>query len=519
MFGTLNPHRCSLPEVGRERHGRLYCGLCRTLGDDHGQLSRGLLSHDAVLVATVADGLQLVAAADAETRCPILPVVHRPTLAPDSPPLRFAAAVQILLADQYVADRAMDGKRLARWARPLGQRTVAGARQILDELGTNLDGLEGFEHRQLAVELDEDPGPRMAAAPTRDALRQVFAALGKLPGGVALDGNGQARLAQLGSAIGDIVYLVDALEDLPRDLAQGEFNPCLVGEAGALVVSPSRVVEACVALDEAFGLAALAVTELPWQRNAAVVQSAVVTEQRAKADQAMVAARQLAGLPVEARACAVRCAPAPGPFKVLEQGMLAAAALLMVWASTTGVALAEKGTKGKGPDAKDTGLPPEVEPPVEEISFDAIWAALDALREAAVAALKGLADAIVCCASGPGLLDKAWRSCQGVLEGCCVASANALTGCCGGVQECNSCMGDVGGCCNGCAGCQRDCGGCCSGGKDCGGCCDVCGGCGKSGGGGDCHACQGCCKAGGGGDCHACQGCCKGGGGGGCCCH
>jgi hypothetical protein len=182
MFGTLKPHTCRLGCDRRRAYETFYCGLCKSLGDHFGTLTRALLNYDAVFLALVADGLMEEPAAPDRCRCPIMPVTFRPTVRPDSPAMRYAAAMQMLLADQWLADRAEDGKRAAKAARPLLGGKVEAARAILADLGISLADLDGFEREQAAREVPGVTGPREAAEPTASALARVFSRMALLPG-------------------------------------------------------------------------------------------------------------------------------------------------------------------------------------------------------------------------------------------------------------------------------------------------------------------------------------------------
>jgi len=119
MFGTLRPGRRDLSPAARREHHRFYCGLCQSVGQSFGQPWRALHSHDAVFMSLLADGLAAEAAAPDRCRCPMMPLIHRPTVSPESPAMRYAAALQMLLGDQKLADRAAEGGAAARLARPL----------------------------------------------------------------------------------------------------------------------------------------------------------------------------------------------------------------------------------------------------------------------------------------------------------------------------------------------------------------------------------------------------------------
>lgn len=89
MFGLLRPAR--LEGADRLQHRRLYCGLCQSTGQQQGLALRALHSHDAVLMATLAEALALDEAPASRTRCPMLPIVHRPGLGGDEQTRRRTA--------------------------------------------------------------------------------------------------------------------------------------------------------------------------------------------------------------------------------------------------------------------------------------------------------------------------------------------------------------------------------------------------------------------------------------------
>jgi hypothetical protein len=230
-----------------------------------------------VFLALVADGLAAEGAEADRCRCPLLPVEFRPTVRPDSPAMRYAAAMQMLLADQWLADRAMDGRGAARAARPLLGGKVEAARAILDELGISLADLDGFERVQRRVELSGEAGPRAAAEPTAWALERVFERMASLPG---LDEEARTQevrrtLAAFGRRLGSTIYLIDALDDLEKDHRSGAFNPCLVR---GRTVSWPRVEQAWGMLyDDLTALGDLLLA-LPLRRHRALLRSVVVVE-------------------------------------------------------------------------------------------------------------------------------------------------------------------------------------------------------------------------------------------------
>lgn len=281
MFGTLKPG--CLPEAPKATHSAFYCGLCAALGADHGLAMRGLVSYDAVLLGILVDSLQEEPAPPAATRCPLLPVVHQGTVAPESPAMRFAAAAQVLLADQWLADRGMDGGRLTRAARPLLAGPAEVARGRLRELGLDPEPLAGFEHRQAAVEAAQ-AGPEAAAAPTAEALGLVFGWIGAL--GRLED---TAPIQALGLATGRLIYLIDAVEDVEGDRRAGAFNPLLRdGE-----IDPARVEAAARLLRADLRALSRCLADLPLRRHREVIESVLIGRLGAAARRALHAAQHL----------------------------------------------------------------------------------------------------------------------------------------------------------------------------------------------------------------------------------
>ncbi|MFT5686297.1 MAG: hypothetical protein ACI8RZ_007253 [Myxococcota bacterium] len=288
MFGTLRPHGCSLPTVDRQQHRHLYCGLCKTMGADYGTLTRPLVSVDAVLLGVVVDALQEDAAPQSSCRCPIAPHRFRTTIDHDSTTMRFSAAAQVLLTDQWLADRAMDGRTLARIARPLGGTTVQRAWEVLDSLGADLSGLIGLERRQVAVEaagVTEE-----ASLPSESAVALVFSQIPQLPGCAALTDDEEDALTGLGAALGAVVYGVDALEDLEEDLLSDAFNPCLRDG----VVDRERLEATAAMVQDSLAAIRRCLDALPLRRHEALLENILIDRQSRKADKAAAAARTFA---------------------------------------------------------------------------------------------------------------------------------------------------------------------------------------------------------------------------------
>lgn len=527
MFGTLKPQACGprLPVVQRE-YRQFYCGTCKSLGSQFGLPYRALLSHDAVFLGLLVDGLQEEAAAPDRCVCPMVPVATRATVSPDSVAMRYAATMQMLLADQWLADRAIDGRALARVARPITSRLASGARETLATLGVSLAELEGFEHRQAASEVVGVTGPAQAAAPTAEALAFVFQRVAGLPGicAPARADEVQRGLARLGAAVGTAIYLIDALEDLPEDFVKGDFNPCLEGAAGAFALSRTKIEGASAALRAALREIRAELGALPLRRHREVLRSILIGRLGSTGGAAIAGAAAL--LQEEREAALRRWRETPWVKRqAIRSGALAASVLMVFWtwliARVGTVAAAVRGRpnnpvdsvgdrldlgtpSGYGDELPTVLTPEELLPPVEPLPPVPLHPIPETTPEAPG---RGAGSLAWCC----DFDDRCARPCGGCFEECgkgcsdcseldcdgCCAPCSACGELCDGCEcdeLCNDCGKPCESCCDGCTdSCDAcgDCDQCCEGCDVCGDCGNACGDCGNSCGGcgnacGDC---------------------------------
>ncbi|MDF1662999.1 MAG: DUF5685 family protein [Planctomycetota bacterium] len=277
MFGTLKPHKCTLDKDNDQNHWRFYCGLCKSLGDDYSQAHRALVNFDAVFIGIVADGLLENGAEHDSCRCPINPLAMRPTMTRQSPAMKFATSMQMLLSDQWLADRGMDGRSWARASRRWFRPALQKARRTLANLGLSMAQLEGFERVQKRVEVIGKTSLSEAAEPTARALGYVFRQVAALPGAVPQLAHEtmQSQLNLFGRSLGRVIYLTDAIDDLEKDLKNKEFNPCLQKSEydGSLKASKMKIQDCHDALARDFDNLNRAVDALPWRRHKALIKN------------------------------------------------------------------------------------------------------------------------------------------------------------------------------------------------------------------------------------------------------
>lgn len=216
MFGYVRAREDLLPPERRADYEAAYCGLCRALGQRHGQFARLFLNYDFAFLAM----LLAPAGACAGGRCRrCLPhPVHGKPGCTEGEWLDRAADQSVILTwwklRDAVADEGFFKSLAARFLSlclgPAYRRAKAACpgfdRQARDDLA-QLSALE----REKSPSIDR----------TADRFACILAAAAPEEG----DSGRDRTLYQLLYHLGRWIYLIDAVDDLDEDRAAGRYNP------------------------------------------------------------------------------------------------------------------------------------------------------------------------------------------------------------------------------------------------------------------------------------------------------
>jgi len=242
VFGIIRPCRHRLGgELGAAWQAHL-CGMCLSLRDDHGQVARLATNYDGLVISVLAEA-QADGAPGRRTagRCVLRGMRKLDVAIGDC--ARLAATVSLVLAAAKIRDHADDGDgALGRpgvrgAATALATRWAAASTRTGRELGFEVGVLTEAIGRQTAVEAAAGPGTPLLTVtePTETATAAAFAHTALLAGKPA----NQAALGEAGRLFGRIAHLLDAVEDLTADQANGAWNPLLA--CGADVAEARRL--------------------------------------------------------------------------------------------------------------------------------------------------------------------------------------------------------------------------------------------------------------------------------------
>ncbi len=217
MFGYVRPYREELKVRELESYQAMYCGLCAAMGKRHGLVARMLLNYDFVFLAMLLAPRE-ERPSTAMCRCPARLGLGKKCACATSDGLETAADESVILSYWKLRDNVSDsGFWSGLWARALsallrrGYRRAAACQPEFDaQVRTCLDELHCLEEEN---------------SPSLDQTADTFARIlqsAAIPSG---DEGRDRALGQLLYHLGRWIYLVDAWDDLKKDVATGSYNP------------------------------------------------------------------------------------------------------------------------------------------------------------------------------------------------------------------------------------------------------------------------------------------------------
>ena len=217
MFGYVRPLKPELLVREYERYRSVYCGICRQIRHDYGQLPRLAVSYDLTLLALLLLSLEQDPRPGRRHVCLINPVVRR-HMADSSPVLEHCAALSVLLAWHKADDLARDGRPIR------GSLAKLPFTRAHKRAGKRYPDYADIIRRQMSLlqEAEQRPPDPAAAGIFGTLLQQLVAAAAR-----EIDVNEPVRqaLGLIGHDLGSWIYLIDAIDDWQDDCNNKNWNP------------------------------------------------------------------------------------------------------------------------------------------------------------------------------------------------------------------------------------------------------------------------------------------------------
>lgn len=214
MYGYISCSRNSLNAEEQERYQEIYCGLCRKLGREYGQLGRLSLSYDMTFLILFLSSLYEPEEKREPFRCGLHP--RREKMAAENKFTGYAADMTIVLAYYKCLDDWKDeNKRLKK----MYASGIKGAFQRVREKYPRqcrviTEGIQRLDE----IERTSVRNPDAAVNCSGRMLSELF---------VTEEDFWSGSLRDFGFELGKFIYLMDAAMDYDSDRKKHSYNPLI----------------------------------------------------------------------------------------------------------------------------------------------------------------------------------------------------------------------------------------------------------------------------------------------------
>lgn len=212
MFGYVLVNKPELKIREFENYRSYYCGLCHQLKEEYGTFGRMMLNYDMTFLIMLLSDLY-----DAEdevkcSRCVVHPSkkhCHRQNHVTE-----YCSDMCILLSYYKCADDWNDERKLSRWA--LSKILKRKCAKVKKKYPEKAEFIESRLNMLSIVESSKVTHIDRAARVFGEIMAEVF---------VYKDDMWKEDLYKIGFYLGKYIYLLDAYEDIEKDIKSGAYNP------------------------------------------------------------------------------------------------------------------------------------------------------------------------------------------------------------------------------------------------------------------------------------------------------
>lgn len=215
MFGYVIPYKMELKIKDYEKIKAYYCGLCRNIKYNFGNVPRITLNYDTTFLAILLDSFNDNEEKYIKRNCILHPIKKRIFLV-DNEPLRYASYLNIILTyhkllDDVIDDKTIRSRVFSSIFKTYLNKIPENFQQIENNIKENLNKLYYLEKSKNIDSLDELSHP-----------------FGELTAYTILsyinNKEYDESLYHLGYNLGKWIYIIDAYDDLEKDIKNNEFN-------------------------------------------------------------------------------------------------------------------------------------------------------------------------------------------------------------------------------------------------------------------------------------------------------
>jgi len=215
MFGYVTPCKMELKIKDYEKFKAYYCGLCRSIKSSYGQFPRLTLNYDMTFLAILLDSLSEDKYNFTKFSCAVHPLKKR-LMINNNMALDYAAFCNTTLAyyklmDDVYDNKTMKSKVFSLFLKNYLSKSKIEYTEVINYTKEKLSLLSTLEATPVNLSIDE--------------LSHVFADLtGFIVSFYYKDAPFKENLYWLGYNLGKWIYIIDAYDDLEKDIKSDSFN-------------------------------------------------------------------------------------------------------------------------------------------------------------------------------------------------------------------------------------------------------------------------------------------------------
>jgi hypothetical protein len=219
MFGYIMPDKPEMKIREYELFRAYYCGICRSIGKRYGQLERFTLNYDCTFLAVLLSSISDEKVNVTRTRCAVRPFTER-IIVDNNSIIDYASDINIILAYFNAEDKKRDDGKIKYGAamKLLGR----SYRKLKSKYCDQCMAIEKSLNDLIMLEAEKCASMDMAAEPFAKLMEEVTA---YRP--LCSDENTEKTLRWLGYNLGKWIYLLDAYDDIEKDIKEKNYNPLL----------------------------------------------------------------------------------------------------------------------------------------------------------------------------------------------------------------------------------------------------------------------------------------------------
>ena len=212
MFGYVKINKMDLTFREYEHYRGYYCGLCKCLKDNHGEISRLSLNYDITFLVLILTSVYRPKSNIIEEGCITNPFKKKKKIINEI--TEYAASMNVLLAYYKLEDNLKDDNKLKdKVAYTMYKGKLKSTYEKYPKKAEFIkEQLEILYNLEKAKNTNID----LVSNTFGNLMSEIFA--------YKQDEN-ESELRRIGFNIGKYIYLLDAYEDLDKDYKNGSYNP------------------------------------------------------------------------------------------------------------------------------------------------------------------------------------------------------------------------------------------------------------------------------------------------------